>query len=106
MRYTEAVKALRLFLLSSMLAGSLHGAPYVDRFVWVFGWNLNRDTDVPDITSVLATAREHGFNGAVVSFGLDTLCQKPPEYFRRLAEVQAASDRNKIELIPAIFSVG
>lgn len=27
-----------------------------DRFVWVFGWGLGRDEDVPQIVSVLETA--------------------------------------------------
>jgi hypothetical protein len=84
----------------------LEAAPYADRFVWVFGWNLNRDTDVAEISKVLDAAAEHGCNGAVVSFGLDTLCKKSPDYFRRLEEVRRASERDKLELIPAIFSVG
>jgi len=42
----------------------------------------------------------------MVSFGLDTLCQKTPDYFRRLDEVKRACERNRIELIPAVFSVG
>jgi hypothetical protein len=88
------------------LAASLAAAPYPDRFVWVFGWGLDRDTDVDEITKVLTTAADHGCNGAVVSFGLDTLCKKSPDYFRRLDAVQRACERSKLELIPAIFSVG
>ena len=43
-------------------------------------------TTSTEISRVLATAGSHGLNGAVVSFGLDTLCQKSPGYFLRLAE--------------------
>jgi hypothetical protein len=99
----------RLFLLlpiGAALAGSLAAAPYADRFVWVFGWGLGKDSDVADISQVLDTAAQHGLNGAVVSFGLDTLCKQSPDYFRRLDQVKAACERNRLELIPAVFSVG
>jgi hypothetical protein len=93
-------------LLGAELASSLEAAPYVDRFVWVFGWNLSKDSDVTDIARVLESGAQHGFNGAVISVGLDTLCKKSPDYFRRLEAVQAACERTKLELIPAVFSVG
>jgi hypothetical protein len=79
---------------------------YVDRFVWVFGWSLARDTDVAEISGVFQTAARHGLNGAVVSFGLDTLCQQPADYFRRLDQVKEAAGQNHLELIPAVFSIG
>lgn len=97
-----------LTVVSLWLGCVVHGsaAPYADRLVWVFGWNLAKDSDVPAISQVLDTAAKVGFNGAVVSFGLDTLCKQSPDYFRRLDEVRQACERNKLDLIPAIFSVG
>jgi hypothetical protein len=96
-----------LALLVSLLASpAAHAAPYEDRFVWIFGWNLSRDSDVEEISRIFETASQHGLNGAVVSFGLDTLCKRTPEYFQRLDEIRTASERNQLELIPAIFSVG
>ncbi len=91
-----------------LLAGipEVAGAPPADRFVWIFGWNLRRDGDVEEIFRILETAARHGLNGAVVSFGLDTLCKKDEGYFRRLNEIRGACERNRLELIPAIFSVG
>jgi hypothetical protein len=80
--------------------------PYPDRFVWVFGWNLNQDSDVTNITRVLDSAGQHGLDGAVVSFGLDTLSQHKADYFRRLDAVQAACARDGLELIPSVFSIG
>jgi len=80
--------------------------PYADRFVWVFGWELGNDGDVAEISRVLQTASQHGFNGAVVSFGVDTLCKQPPDYFRRLNEVKQVCEQNRLEVIPAVFSVG
>src|SRR6185437_2226819 len=71
-----------------------------------FGWGLDRDSDVTNISRVLDKAAGHGINGAVVSFGLDTLCKHDAAYFERLQAVQQACERNKMELIPALFSVG
>lgn len=81
-------------------------APYPDRLVWVFGWGLGQDNDVAEISRLVETAGRHGINGAVVSFGLDTLCKQPADYFRCLDEVKQACERNHVELIPAGFSVG
>jgi hypothetical protein len=61
---------------------------------------------VTEIAQVLDTAGQHGLNGAVLSAGLDTLCKKTPDYFRRLEAVKQACARNKLDLIPAVFSVG
>ncbi len=101
---------MRTLVLSVLLATAITPATaaerYPDRFVWVFGWNLNQPGDVSAITPVLETAGRHGLNGAVVSFGLDSLCKKPPEFFQRLDAVKAVCDREKLELIPSIFSVG
>jgi hypothetical protein len=79
---------------------------FADRFVWIFGWNLERDSDVAEISRVLETAGQHHFNGAVVSFGLDTLCKHSPDYFRRLEDIRRSCDTNNLELIPSLFSVG
>jgi hypothetical protein len=96
-----------LVLLMLMLAyGLAMGQGVRDRFVWIFGWGLTRDEDVPQIIAVLEEAARHGYNGAVLSANLDALCKQPPEYFRRLKQVKDACDRLKLELIPSVFSVG
>lgn len=81
-------------------------AAHPDRFVWIFGWGLGNDRDVTNITQVLDNAAKHGLSGAVVSLGLDTLCKRDAAYFRRLEAIQQACVRNKLELIPSVFSVG
>lgn len=81
-------------------------AAYADRLVWVFGWGLGTDNEVTEITQLLDTAAQHGINGAMVSFGLDTLCKQDADYFRRLETVAQACERHHIELIPAVFSIG
>ncbi len=95
---------LALLVPSALAAG--HAAEYQDRFVWVFGWGLSRDTDVEEIGRVLQTAVDNGCNGAVISCGLDSLCKGSPEYFRRLEAVRETCARLHLELIPAVFSVG
>ncbi|MBP7933835.1 MAG: hypothetical protein KA354_04220 [Phycisphaerae bacterium] len=95
-----------LFLLVAGLANVTAAAPYADRLVWVFGWSLDSDGDVAEVTNVLDTAGKAGLNGAVVSFGLDTLCKKTPAFFQRLDQVRQVCERNKLELIPSVFSVG
>lgn len=82
------------------------GKPYADRLVWVFGWNLNKDSDVDEMVRVLDTAAQHGCTGAMLSGTLDSLCRGKPEYFRRLDAVKQACERNHLELIPAVFAVG
>ncbi len=91
-----------------MLGTAAWGAAekYEDRFVWIFGWSLRKDDDVREITEVLETAAQRGFNGVVLSAGLDNLSRQPPDYFRRLEEVKQFCEGKGLELIPAVFSVG
>ena len=97
-----------LFIFIASAAGQMATAAtgYPDRFVWVFGWGLRKDADVPEITNLLSTAARSGLNGAVLSASLDSLCKQPPDYFRRLSEVKQSCDRLGLELIPSVFSVG
>ena len=102
------MKTLALFFSFAVaLAAPLRAADgLADRFVWVFGWNLEQDSDVPEVVRVLDAAGQHGCNGAVLSAGLDSLSQKSPDFFRRLEQVQQACERNHLDLIPAFFSIG
>lgn len=79
---------------------------YQDRFVWIFGYGLGSEEDVRHIERILKTASEHGYNGAVLSAGLDRLSLQGEDYLRRLEEVKAICQRHGIELIPSVFSVG
>ncbi|HTL57511.1 MAG TPA: carbohydrate binding domain-containing protein [Candidatus Limnocylindrales bacterium] len=97
----------QLLLVLCFLSTSLRAAErYADRFVWIFGWGLDKDSDVAEISKILQTAGQHHLNGAVMSFGFDTLCKQPSDYFRRLDEIKKACDDNRLELIPSLFSVG
>src|SRR5258708_4736763 len=101
------MKTPLLFAYISLAVFQLNAAErFADRFVWIFGWDLQKDSDVTEISRILETAGEHKFNGAVVSLGLDTLCKHSADYFRRLEEIRKSCDTNRFELIPSIFSVG
>jgi hypothetical protein len=109
MQYSDVARRCSLVvgLVAASLLTPVTGAePLPDRFVWVFGWNLNRDSDQAEITKVVSDASQGGLNGAVVSLGLDTLCKKDDDYFRRLRELQSYCEQRRIELIPSVFSVG
>ena len=95
-----------LFWAVFLSAVPARGATYPDRFVWVFGWSLASDRDVGEINRLLESAAQHGINGAVLSAGLDSLSRRRPADLRRLDAIENTCDRLKIELIPAIFSVG
>ncbi|MCS7239483.1 MAG: carbohydrate binding domain-containing protein [Thermoguttaceae bacterium] len=113
----KLTKSFRLLMLACLVgwlgAGVLAGSglqaadqTYPDRFVWIFGWNLTRPTDVAEIQAVLKDAAQGGLNGAVFSLGMDSLCKKQPVYFERLAELQATCKDLNLEFIPAVFSIG
>lgn len=99
---------LRLGCLLALTLGTLvaRAEPWADRLVWVFGWGLGNDRDVVAIQGVLRTAAANGLNGAVLSAGLDTLCQRDEAWFRRLGSVHDTARDLNLELIPAVFSVG
>ncbi len=105
LKKTSTALLLHMALIA-MVAPTLRAAPYPDRFVWVFGWNLGKDGDVAQINQLLENAAAHGINGAVLSAGMDSMSRQSPDYFRRLGEVNKTCERLKIELIPAVFSVG
>lgn len=96
----------RWLVLLVFLAGQGFAATYTDRFVWIFGWGLEQDRDVTNMTRVLDAAAQHGLNGAVISCGLDALSRRNADYFRRLKAVQQACARDHLEMIPATFSIG
>ncbi len=86
--------------------GLMAPAQWSDRFVWVFGWGLGRDEDMAAIAAVLETAAKNGYNGAVLSAGLDFLCKRDEAFFRRLETVKHTCERLGLELIPSVFSIG
>ncbi|MCS7252505.1 MAG: carbohydrate binding domain-containing protein [Armatimonadota bacterium] len=97
---------INVLLLIGVLTGLSIPAGFQDRFVWVFGWGLGKDEEVAQIREILEAASKYGYNGAVLSARLDSLCKRDDGYFRRLREVQEICNKLNLELIPSVFSVG
>lgn len=101
------MKKLLLLAFVVLFSARAVAAPrFLDRFVFIFGWNLNKDSDVAEIQKVLQSASKSHFNGAVVSFGLDTFSRKSPDFFRRLDAISRSCEENRMDMIPSLFSVG
>ena len=94
--FNQSMKTrITLFAILVSLALKLGAAElYPDRFVWVFGWRLAQDTDVAEVSRLVETASQHGINGAVVSFGFDSLCRQSADYFRRLEELRRSASES------------
>ena len=67
---------------------------------------LRTDEDVEKVNKLARIAGENGLTGALLAIGLDSIDLKPPEYMTRLAKVADICKRNKLEMIPNIFSGG
>lgn len=99
-------RTLLTAFLAMWLGVGVAGDPPKDRFVWLFGWGLGSDKDAAEMARIVETGARHGINGAVLSAGMDTLCRQPQEYFDRLRILQEVCAKNRVELIPAVFSIG
>jgi hypothetical protein len=100
------VRTLFVSVCLMLTAATASPQTWSDRFVWVFGWSLSKDSDVAEITQLLETSAKSGLNGAIFSLGFDSLCKHDDAYFRCLGEIDAACKRLNLELIPTIFSIG
>jgi len=103
MKRSAFVFLLVLVLLS--LASCSKGKIYPYRWVYV-SKGLHDDRDVEEIREIARTASEHGLDGILLSAGLDRLDLQPPDYFRRLKEVQGICGQYSLDIIPSVFSVG
>jgi len=103
----KRIRHVFLALLCLSINFTIHAADkYADRFVWIFGWGLEKESDVAEVTRLIEAASKAGLDGAVASFGFDTLCKQDERFFRNLDTVKKVCEREHVELIPAIFSVG
>jgi len=68
--------------------------------------NLNNDQHVEEIRAIAETAHQHGLNGMLLAAGLEAVGKWDDERLARLDRVKAICDRNRIEIIPIIWSVG
>lgn len=74
---------------------------------WVYvGTNLHKAEQVNEISNIVMRASKHGFNGILLSAGLDKLDLQPSIYFDHLKEIKKICDTYRFDIIPLIFSVG
>ena len=79
---------------------------FKNRWVWIFGFNIQKNEDVEKIKKILEEAKENNYNGVVLSGGLDSLCKKDEKYFKNLKEVKGYCEKLNLKLIPSVFSIG
>ncbi|MBC7327860.1 hypothetical protein H5T87_07065 [bacterium] len=100
------MKVFLVLLLSIFLLNFAQGEMLRDRFVWIFGFDFEKDEDIQKIKGILDDAKRNGYNGAVLSAGLDSLCMKSEKYFKNLKEIKEYCEKLKLEVIPSVFSIG
>jgi len=97
------------FHLATLWAVALWGAAAAEppplRWVWIFGWSVHRDRDMPEILRLVDRAATANAN-AVVMGGFDTLCRASPAALANIERVRAACEERGLELVPAVFSIG
>jgi len=93
-----------LFLLISL--NLLRSDNYKNKWVWIYGFDIQKEQDVEKIKEILNKAKKNDYNGAVFSAGLDSLCKKDEKYFKNLKEIKAYCEKLNLKLIPSVFSIG
>lgn len=79
---------------------------YVDRWVCC-SYNLQVDKSTDDLINLIERASRDGYTGFVLAdYKFQVLYRVPDFYFRNVERVKAAAARARIELIPAVFSIG
>ncbi len=75
---------------------------------WIYcSFNLQVDKSADDLIALLERAARAGYNGVLLAdYKFQVLYRVPDYYFRNVEKVKKAAARLKIELIPAVFSVG
>jgi len=97
-------------LIAATLAASpaavADASSWADRWVWIFGFNLEQTDEVARIERILEDGAAHGLNGVVLSAGLDWLPNRSQKFLKGLDRVVEACRKYQLELIPAVFSFG
>ncbi|HOJ38836.1 MAG TPA: hypothetical protein PKX93_00085 [bacterium] len=100
---------MRKLILIMAVAGIAHSCfplNFQDRLVWLFGFKLTSQVDTDNLVSLIEQVAKNNYNGVVLSGGLDSLCKQDEKYFEGLEKIKKACEQFRLELIPAVFSVG
>jgi hypothetical protein len=84
----------------------LASSPYADR--WVYSSvNLQVDKSTDDLIALIERASRAGYNGILLTdYKFQVLHRVIDRYFHNLERVRAVAAKAKIEIIPAVFSIG
>jgi hypothetical protein len=113
-KYRRRALGIQIFLALAAIVGGEssageHGlapSPYVDRWVYCSS-NLQVDRSVDELIALIERASRAGYTGILLAdYKFQVLYRVPDFYFRNVEKVKAAAARAKIELIPAVFSIG
>jgi hypothetical protein len=100
--------ALPAFICSASSAAELGmaPAPYGERWVYC-SFNLQVDRSADELIALIERAGRGGYTGIVLAdYKFQVLYRVPDFYFQNVERVKAAAARAKVELIPAVFSIG
>jgi hypothetical protein len=109
-----SIVSISLFCLAALdvpresRAGELALAPsgYQDRWLYC-SFNLQVDRSVDQLETLFQRASRAGFTGVLLSdYKLQILDRVTDNYFRNVRKVRAAAAKAKLELVPAVFSIG
>jgi UDP-N-acetylmuramoylalanine-D-glutamate ligase len=97
-------KKIWLFILATLFGCNLISAQYQDRFVWIFGWGFNKDSDVAEIKEVLKTASvKMALMGAMMSAGHGHIVQTKCRLFQTINEILQFCKENNLNLFQLCF---
>ncbi len=91
-----------LFILLVFLSCS--NKHYSCRWVYAFGSTCETEKGLSRLKQIADSAAAHGLNGFVLPGRADRIDKRPPEYLRRLKELNVYLKKRNLELIPAIMS--
>jgi hypothetical protein len=107
------MRALRIVATVVALSGTCFGSEpnagadrYRDRWVYA-AFNLQVDKSADEVIALIDRARRAGYTGIMLAdYKFQVLDRVPDFYFRNVERVKRAAERAKIEIIPAVFSIG
>lgn len=75
---------------------------------WIYvGTNLQVDKNADDLVALMERAKKAGYNGVMLAdYKFNILDRVPDRYFVNVEKVKQAAGRLKLDLVPAIFSIG
>jgi hypothetical protein len=97
-----------MHLVRAPYAGESTLAPssYTDRWLYC-SVNLQVDQSVNDLEALFSRASRAGYTGILLAdYKLQVLYRVTDNYFRNVEKVKAAATKAKLELVPAVFSIG